>query len=83
MEDCIFDSLELLYIRRLIMVRLDILRRTLEKNRRYFRDTDDDILWQQKVGSLEVEVECLENAKKRINMQIAYNEFYPSSNEDG
>lgn len=78
-----FDALELFYLRRIIVNRLDSLRRSLEKNRRYFRDTDDDILWQQKVSNLEVEVTCLENAKNRINMQIAYLEFCPASSESG
>lgn len=66
-----FDDMELLFLRRVVMFRLDSLTRTLEKNRRFFRDTDDDILYQAKVGSLEVEVECLERIKEQINLRIA------------
>lgn len=64
-------------------MRLESLQRALEKNRRFFRDTDDDILWQQKVSNLEVEITCLENAKNRINMQIVYLDFHPVSSETG
>lgn len=78
-----FESLELFYLRRLIAERIGTLQRSLEKNRRFFRDTDDDILWQKKVSNLEVEISCLENAKTRINMQIAYLDIHPVSTESG
>lgn len=66
------DELELYYLRRTILMRVDTLERQLARNQRYFRDTDDDILYQNKIGNLESEVLCLKNVKENINREIAY-----------
>lgn len=67
-----FDELELYYLRRIIMLRIDFLNRNLAKNRRYFRDTDDDILYQNKIGNLETEIVSITTVRDKINRQIAF-----------
>lgn len=69
------DDLELYYLRRTVMQRLDTLERNLTKNRRFFRDLDDDITYQRKIANLEIEMECLQNVRDCINVQIAFREF--------
>lgn len=67
-----FDELELYYLRRMVMMRIDTLNRNLSKNRRYFRDTDDDILYQNKIGNLEAEIVSITAVRDKINRQIAF-----------
>lgn len=69
------DELELFYLRRVVMLRLESLNRLLEKYRRHFRDTSDDILFQQKIANTEVEVMCLEHVRQVVNVLIARREF--------
>lgn len=70
-----FDSLELFYLRWVVMIRMESLSSKLEKYRRYSRNIDRDITYQEAMANLEVELKCLENAKERINIQIAKNEI--------
>lgn len=70
-----FDSLELFYLRRVVMLRLEVLSSKLERYRRYSRDVDREIIYQNDIANLEVEIKCLENVKECINMQIAKNEI--------
>lgn len=69
------DEYELFYLRRVVMLRLENLNHLLEKNRRHFRDTSDEILYQKKIANLEVEVLCLEHIRQMINVAIARREF--------
>lgn len=72
-----FDELELFYLRRVVMLRLESLNHLLEKNRRHFRDTSDEILYQKKIANLEVEIMCLERVRQTINFSIAMQELSP------
>ena len=65
------EEFELYFLRRVILLRLDTLKRNLDKNRRYFRDTDDDVLYQCKIGNLEAEMSCMESVREKVNKQIA------------
>ena len=73
-----FDELELFYLRRVVMLRLESLNHLLEKNRRHFRDTSDEILYQKKIANLEVEITCLEHVRQTVNLSIAMQEFASS-----
>lgn len=70
-----FNELELCYLRRVLSLRLASLERQILKNRRYYRDTDDDVLWQSKVGNLEAEFDCLTNIKSVLNQELALFSF--------
>lgn len=69
------DELELFYLRRVVMLRLEVLNHALEKNRRHFRDTSDEILYQKKIANLEVEIMCLDHVRQLVNTVIARREF--------
>ncbi|MDK2964706.1 hypothetical protein [Lacrimispora sp.] len=64
------SELELLYLRRLLVERLESLDRGLEKNLRFFGDSDDIVLKQRKIGNLEAEITVLRALKERVNLEI-------------
>nr|WP_288824795.1 hypothetical protein [uncultured Clostridium sp.] len=64
------SELELLYLRRLLVERLESLDRGLEKNLRFFGDSDDIVLKQRKIGNLEAEITVLKALKERVNLEI-------------
>ncbi|GLC83070.1 hypothetical protein [Lacrimispora brassicae] len=63
-------ELELLYLRSVIVDRLDTLERRLEKHIRFYGDTDDIVLKQRKIGNLEAEHVVMLDVKNKINMEI-------------
>ena len=64
------SELELLYLRRLLVERLESLDRGLQKNLRFFGDSDDVVLKQRKIGNLEAEITVLKALKERVNLEI-------------
>lgn len=63
-------EIELLYLRSVIVERLDTLERRLEKHIRFYGDTDDIVLKQRKIGNLEAEHAVISEVKNKINMEI-------------
>lgn len=66
-----FDDLELLYLRQLVVSRIDTLSHKLERNLRYYGGSGDEILKERKIGSLESELQAMEGIKKKLNDEIA------------
>lgn len=64
------EEIELLYLRSIIVARLDTLERRLEKHIRFYGDTDDIVLKQRKIGNLEAEHAVMSEVKNKINMEI-------------
>lgn len=64
------EEIELLYLRSVIVERLDTLERRLEKHIRFYGDTDDIVLKQRKIGNLEAEHSVMSDVKNKINMEI-------------
>lgn len=64
------EEIELLYLRSIIVARLDTLERRLEKHIRFYGDTDDIVLKQRKIGNLEAEYAVMSEVKNKINMEI-------------
>ena len=64
------EEIELLYLRSVIVERLDTLERRLEKHIRFYGDTDDIVLKQRKIGNLEAEHAVMSEVKNKINMEI-------------
>lgn len=64
------EEIELLYLRSIIVERLDTLERRLEKHIRFYGDTDDIVLKQRKIGNLEAEHAVMSEVKNKINMEI-------------
>ena len=65
------DDLELLYLRQVVVARIDSLTHKLDKNLRYYGGSDDDILKERKIGNLEAEMQTMESIKKKLNEEIA------------
>ena len=65
------DDLELLYLRQVVVARIDSLTHKLDKNLRYYGGSDDDILKERKIGNLEAEIQAMESIKKKVNEEIA------------
>jgi hypothetical protein len=66
------SELELLYLRRLLVERLESLDRGLQKNLRIFGDWDDIVLKQRKIGNLEAETAVLTAIKEKVNLEIGF-----------
>lgn len=66
------SELELLYLRRLLVERLEALDRGLQKNLRIFGDSDDIVLKQRKIGNLEAETAVLTALKEKVNLEIGF-----------
>lgn len=66
------SELELLYLRRLLVERLESLDRGLQKNLRIFGDSDDIVLKQRKIGNLEAETAVLTAIKEKVNLEIGF-----------
>ena len=64
------DDLELLYLRQVVVARIDSLTHKLDKNLRYYGGSDDDILKERKIGNLEAEIQAMESIKKKVNEEI-------------
>lgn len=64
------DDLELLYLRQVVVARIDSLTRRLDKNLRYYGGSDDDILKERKIGNLEAEIQAMESIKEKLNREI-------------
>jgi hypothetical protein len=71
----VFVELELLYLRRLVVEHLDSLDRRFQKNMRYYGGSDDPVLKERKIGSLEAEIQVMESIKKKLNLEIGLNEL--------
>jgi hypothetical protein len=65
-----FTEIELLYLRRLLVERLESLDRGLQKNLRLFGDTEDVVMKQRKIGNLEAEITVLSSLKNKANLEI-------------
>lgn len=64
------SEFELLYLRRVLVDRLESLDRGLQKNLRYFGDSDDVVMKQRKIGNLEAEISVLSAVKEKVNLEI-------------
>ncbi len=71
----VLNELELCYLRQLVDERIPYLERAYAKNMRIFGDTDDVVLKQRKIGTLEVELEIMGSVKNKINIDIARLDF--------
>ena len=65
-----FTEIELLYLRRLLVERLESLDRGLQKNLRLFGDSEDVVMKQRKIGNLEAEIAVLSSLKNKANLEI-------------
>lgn len=67
----ILKEIELLYLRRMVVDRMERLDHNLQKNLRVYGGTDDEIFKQRKIGNLEAELQAMDSIKKKINDEIA------------
>lgn len=67
----VLDDMELLYLRRLVVDRMERLDHNLQKNLRMFGGLEDEIFKQRKIGNLESELQAMESIKKKLNEEIA------------
>jgi hypothetical protein len=70
-----YTEIELLYLRRLLVERLETLDRGLQKNLRIFGDSEDVVMKQRKIGNLEAEIDVLSSLKNKANLEIGKYSF--------
>lgn len=71
----ILQELELLYLRRLVDDHIGSLDRSIQKNTRFYGDSDDVELKERKIGRLEAELLVMESVKDKITLEIGRLEF--------
>lgn len=72
------SEMEILYLLRLVSKHIEELERRLERNRRYFSNPDDDVLYYKKVGVLEDEHENMVAVRDKLKIRIAASELWKS-----
>lgn len=63
-------EMEMLYLRRVLVEKLESLDRGLQKNLRLYGDFDDFEVKQRKIGNLEAEISVLSAIKNKVNLEI-------------
>jgi hypothetical protein len=63
-------GIELLYLRRSLVERLESLDRGLQKNLRFYGDSEDVVMKQRKIGNLEAEIAVISSLKNKANLEI-------------
>lgn len=70
------SEVEMLYLLRVVSKHIEELERRLEKNRRYFSNPNDEVLYYKKVVVLEDEYEKMVSVRNQIKAQVATAELY-------
>lgn len=68
-------EMEMLYLRRVLVEKLESLDRGLQKNLRLYGDFDDFEVKQRKIGNLEAEISVLSAIKNKVNLEIGKYSF--------